>query len=48
MRSPAFSLAFLLFMVLQSDAAVYRIERGPVLASPDASAFLFNVTGTPM
>ena len=48
MRSAAFPMAFLLFMVTLPDAAVYWIERGLVLASADASAFLFNVTGTPM
>ena len=48
MRSAAFPMAFLLFMVPLPDAAVYWIERGLVLASADASAFLFNVTGTPM
>jgi exosortase C (VPDSG-CTERM-specific) len=48
MRSAAFPMAFLMFMVPLPDAAVYWIERGLVLASADASAFLFNVTGTPM
>jgi exosortase C (VPDSG-CTERM-specific) len=48
MRAAAFPMAFLLFMVPLPDAAVYWIERGLVLASADASAFLFNVTGTPM
>jgi exosortase len=48
MRAAAFPMAFLLFMVPLPDAAVYWIERGLVLASADASAFLFNLTGTPM
>jgi exosortase C (VPDSG-CTERM-specific) len=48
MRSAAFPMAFLIFMVPLPDPAVYWIERGLVLASADASAFLFNLTGTPM
>jgi exosortase C (VPDSG-CTERM-specific) len=48
MRAAAFPMAFLVFMVPLPDAAVYWIERGLVLASADASAFLFNLTGTPM
>jgi exosortase C (VPDSG-CTERM-specific) len=48
MRAAAFPMAFLLFMVPLPDAVVYWIERGLVLASADASAFLLNVTGTPM
>ena len=48
MAAAAFPVAFLIFMVPVPDAAVHWLERGSVLASADVSAFLFNVTGTPL
>lgn len=47
-RAALFPIAFLMFMVPLPDAAVYWLERGLVLASADAAAFLFQITGTPL
>jgi exosortase C (VPDSG-CTERM-specific) len=48
MTSAAFPISFLVFMIPLPDAAVYWLERASVLASADASALLFKVTGTPL
>jgi exosortase C (VPDSG-CTERM-specific) len=48
MAAAAFPMAFLIFMVPLPDAAVYWIERGSVLASAEAAAWMFNATGTPL
>ena len=48
MAAAAFPVAFLIFLVPLPDAAVHWLQRGSVLASADVSAFLFNITGTPL
>jgi exosortase C (VPDSG-CTERM-specific) len=48
MAAAAFPVAFLIFMVPLPDGAVYWLERGSVLASADAAALFFNLTGTPL
>ena len=46
MFAAAVPVAFLIFMVPLPDAAVTWLERGSVLASAEAAALYFNVTGT--
>lgn len=48
MSAAAFPLGFLVFMIPLPDIALYWLERGSVLASAEASAWLLNATGTPM
>ena len=48
MAVAAFPVAFLIFMVPLPDAATDWLERALVLASAEAAAWLFKVTGTPM
>ena len=48
MRSAAFPVAFLIFIVPLPDAAVSWLELRLVAASADAAAWMFRVTGTPM
>jgi exosortase C (VPDSG-CTERM-specific) len=48
MRTAAFPVAFLVFMVPLPDAAVNWLEVALVAASADAAAWMFRVTGTPM
>lgn len=48
MTAAAFPMSFLVFMIPLPDLAVYWFEHGLVLASADAAAFLFEVTGTPL
>jgi exosortase C (VPDSG-CTERM-specific) len=48
MASNAFPVAFLIFMVPLPDAAVNWLEQGSVLASADATAMFFDLTGTPV
>ncbi len=48
MASKAFPVAFLIFMVPLPDAAVNWLEKASVLASAEAAAQFFNVSGTPM
>lgn len=48
MKSAAFPLAFLTFMVPLPDAAISAIEMASVWASADAAAALFRITGTPL
>jgi exosortase C (VPDSG-CTERM-specific) len=48
MAAAAFPMTFLVFMVPLPDAAVTSIETASVLASAEASAWLFQVTGTPL
>jgi len=48
MGSKAFPVVFLIFMVPLPDAAVNWLERASVLASAEAAALFFNVSGTPM
>jgi exosortase C (VPDSG-CTERM-specific) len=47
MRTAAFPLAFLLFMVPLPDRAVHWLETASVLGSAEASALFFQVSGTP-
>lgn len=47
MAAAAFPFAFLIFMVPLPDAAAYWLERGLVVASASAAAWLFQLTGTP-
>lgn len=47
MAAAAFPFAFLIFMVPLPDAAAYWLERALVVASADAAALLFRLTGTP-
>jgi exosortase C (VPDSG-CTERM-specific) len=44
----AFPLAFLIFMVPMPDVLVDWLEKGSMLASADAAAMYFDVTGTPV
>ncbi len=46
MTAAAFPIAFLIFMVPLPDAAVHWLETMSVLASADAAALFFNVSGT--
>lgn len=46
MKTAAFPLAFLLFMVPLPDAAVDWLEKASMLASADAAAMYFRLTGT--
>ncbi len=46
MAAAAFPVAFLIFMVPLPDAAVDWLERASVLASAEATALFFGVTGT--
>jgi exosortase C (VPDSG-CTERM-specific) len=48
MAAAAFPMFFLIFMVPLPDRAVEWIEAASVLASAEAAAFLFNVSGTPI
>ncbi len=48
MAARAFPISFLIFLVPLPDAAVTGLENALVLASADASAVLFRLTGTPM
>jgi exosortase C (VPDSG-CTERM-specific) len=48
MASRAFPIAFLLFMVPLPDAAVNWLEKASVLASAEAAAMYFSLTGTPV
>jgi len=48
MASKAFPFAFLIFMVPLPDAAVNWLEEASVLASAEAAALFFNLTGTPV
>jgi len=48
MASKAFPVAFLIFMVPLPDAAVNWLEKASVLASAEAAALCFNLTGTPL
>ena len=48
MAAKAFPVAFLIFMVPLPDAAVNWLENASVLASAEAAALLFSVSGTPM
>ena len=48
MASEAFPVAFLLFMIPLPDAAVNWLERASVLASAEAAALYFSLTGTPV
>jgi len=48
MASKAFPVAFLIFMVPLPDAAVNWLEKASVLASAEAAALYFNLTGTPL
>ena len=48
MASKAFPVAFLIFMVPLPDAAVNWLEKASVLASAEAAALFFNLTGTPL
>lgn len=48
MASKAFPFAFLIFMVPLPDAAVNWLEQASVLASAEAAALFFNLTGTPL
>lgn len=48
MVAHAFPVAFLLFMVPLPQSAVTWFENALVLASADASAWLFGLTGTPL
>jgi exosortase len=48
MAAAAFPVAFLIFMVPLPDAAVHWLERASVLASAEAAALFFTVTGTPL
>jgi exosortase C (VPDSG-CTERM-specific) len=48
MAATAFPVVFLIFMVPLPDAAVDWLEKTSVLASADAAALFFNVTGTPL
>jgi len=47
MSAAAFPIGFLLFMVPLPDAAVNALESLSVLASTEAAAFFFRITGTP-
>jgi len=48
MRSAAFPIAFLIFMVPLPDAAVNWLEDASVIASAQAAAMFFNLSGTPL
>jgi exosortase C (VPDSG-CTERM-specific) len=48
MAARAFPVAFLIFMVPLPDAAVAWLENASMLASAEAAALFFNVSGTPM
>jgi exosortase C (VPDSG-CTERM-specific) len=46
MAAASFPVAFLIFLVPLPDAAVDWLEKASMLASADAAAWYFNVTGT--
>jgi exosortase C (VPDSG-CTERM-specific) len=48
MAASAFPVAFLIFMVPLPDAAVNWLENASMLASAEAAALFFNVSGTPL
>jgi exosortase C (VPDSG-CTERM-specific) len=48
MTAAAFPVAFLIFMVPLPDAAVDWLEKASMLASAEAAALYFNLTGTPL
>jgi len=48
MAATAFPVAFLIFMVPLPDAAVNWLEKASMLASAEAAALYFNVSGTPL
>jgi exosortase len=48
MSAAAFPVAFLIFMVPLPDAAVDWLERASVIASAEATAVYFRLTGTPV
>jgi exosortase len=48
MAAAAFPILFLIFMVPLPDGVVSWLETASVLGSADVSAFLFNITGTPL
>ena len=48
MAAAAFPVAFLIFMVPLPDGVVNWLETASVLASADAAALFFNMTGTPL
>ena len=48
MAARAFPVAFLIFMVPLPDAAVDWLENASMLASAEAAALFFNVSGTPV
>jgi exosortase C (VPDSG-CTERM-specific) len=48
MALAAFPVAFLIFMVPLPDAATDWLERASVLASAEAAAWFFKMTGTPL
>lgn len=47
-RTTAFPTAFLLFMIPLPDAAVFWLERILIIASANAAALLFELSGTPL
>ena len=47
MAAAAFPFAFLIFMIPLPDAIVYGLETASKLASAEAAAVLFSITGTP-
>jgi exosortase C (VPDSG-CTERM-specific) len=47
MAAAAFPFAFLIFMVPLPDTAVNWLEKASMLASADAAALFFNLSGTP-
>jgi exosortase C (VPDSG-CTERM-specific) len=48
MAAAAFPVAFLIFVVPLPDGVVNWLEKASVLASADAAALFFNMTGTPL
>jgi len=48
MAASAFPVAFLIFMVPLPDAAVNALEEASMLASAEAAALFFDVSGTPL
>ena len=48
MAAAAFPAAFLIFLVPLPDRAVYGLERASAIASAEAAAVFFNLSGTPL
>ena len=48
MAAAAFPAAFMIFLIPPPDAVVHWLETASVLGSAEVSAFLFNITGTPL